>query len=106
MAIRHVIGFDNSNLQVIQTLQAQYKERRQIDKNLGIQNTVRFFALQFGGSDVNRASIQYDYEDLTALQQANEKRNADARWNELNQALFEAGFTVTFSGIAFETTPE
>ena len=42
----------------------------------------RFTLLGFGGADVNRASIQYDYEDLTALQQADEKRTADARWND------------------------
>ncbi len=103
MAIRHVIGFEQ-NQQVIQTLQEQYKERRQIDKNLGIQCGVKFFSLQFGGADVSRASIQYDYESLAALEQANEKRNADARWGELNQALMASGFTVTFSGIAYDIT--
>ncbi len=53
---------------------------------------------------MSRASIQYDYESLAALEQANEKRNADARWGELNQALMASGFTVTFSGIAYDIT--
>ncbi len=58
----------------------------------------------FRRADVSRASIQYDYESLAALEQANEKRNADARWGELNQALMASGFTVTFSGIAYDIT--
>ena len=87
-------------------LQEQYSQRREIDRDLGIDCTVRFFTLDYAGSDSNRSPIQYDYASFSEVQEAQEKRLADPRWAELNQALAQAGLTVTFSGIATDQTPE
>ncbi len=102
---RHVIGFERDPA-VLQLLQEQYSQRREIDRDLGIDCTVRFFTLDYAGSDSNRASIQYDFGSFAEIQEAQEKRIADPRWVELNQALAQAGLAVTFSGIATDQTPE
>ena len=102
---RHVIGFERDPA-VLQLLQEQYSQRREIDRDLGIDCTVRFFTLDYAGSDSNRASIQYDFGSFAEIQEAQEKRIADPRWVELNQALTQAGLAVTFSGIATDQTPE
>ena len=102
---RYVIGFERDPA-VLQVLQEQYSQRREIDRDLGIDCTVRFFTLDYAGSDSNRASIQYDFGSFAEIQEAQEKRIADPRWVELNQALAQAGLAVTFSGIATDQTPE
>ncbi len=103
--VRYIIGFERDPA-VIQLLQEQYSQRREIDRDLGINCTVRFFTLDYAGSDSNRASIQYDFGSFAEIQEAQDKRIADPRWAELNQALAEAGLNVTFSGIAVDQTPE
>ncbi len=103
--VRHVIGFER-NPAVLELLQEQYSQRREIDRDLGIDCTVRFFTLDYAGSDSNRSSIQYDYGSFSEVQEAQDKRLADPRWLELNQALAQAGLAVSFSGIATDQTPE
>lgn len=65
--VRHVIGFER-NPAVLQVLQEQYPQRREIDGELGINCTVRFFTFDYAGSDFNRASIQYDYGSFAEVQ--------------------------------------
>ena len=73
MAVRHILGFER-NPAALQALQDQYRQRREIDRELGINCTVRFYTLDYGGSDSNRASIQYDYASFDEVQQAQDKR--------------------------------
>ena len=105
MAVRHILGFER-NPAALQVLRDQYRQRREIDRELGINCTVRFYTLDYGGSDSNRASIQYDYASFDEVQQAQDKRMADGRWVELNQALMTTGFAVNFSAIATDQTPD
>ena len=104
-SVRHILGFER-NPAVLQLLQEQYSTRREIDRELGINCTVRFFTLDYGGPNSDRASIQYDYLSFADVQDAQDKRLADARWTELNVALAQAGLTITFSGIATDQTPD
>lgn len=102
---RHILGFEN-NPEVVSLLQEQFPLRREIDRDLGIRGAPRLFTLDFGGSDFIKASAQSEFGSLAELQEAMDKRNADSRWKELNQALFQAGLKVTFNGIARDRTPD
>jgi hypothetical protein len=104
MTIRHVLGLE-PNLQVRDLLISQYEERRGIDAELGISGSVRFFISTIAGEQTQRPTIQYEYESLSALAEAQEKRNGNARWNELNQVLTEAGMQIRFNAITNEWTP-
>ena len=105
MAVRQLIGFDN-NPQVMDLLRENYAERRELDKEMGIDSTVRFFQAVFAGPMAGQMSIQYEYESLAAMEEANNKRFANPRWVELNQGLADAGLEIGFHGIMMETTPE
>ena len=87
--VRYVIGFER-NPAVLELLQEQYSQRREIDRDLGIDCTVRFFTLDYAGSDSNRSSIQYDYGSFSEVQEAQDKRLADPRWllHRRNQESF------------------
>ena len=104
-SVRHILGFER-NPAVLQLLQEQYPKRREIDNELGINCTVRLFTLDYAGSVSNRASIQYDYGSFAEVQEAQDKRLADARLTEMNVALGAAGLDITFSGIAVDQTPD
>ena len=104
MTVRHVIGFEN-NQQAMECLNKQWSERRKIDKELGVKGTVRYFVASFFGPNSGTMSIQYEYADLAGVQRANELRNGNARWNQLNQELNATGMKLTISGIATELTP-
>ncbi len=105
MTIRHVLGFAN-NQQAMDCLHKQWSERRNIDNELGVEGSVRYFIGSFFGPNSGNMSIQYEYEDLAAMQRANDLRNGNARWNELNQELFATDMQMTLNGIATEMTPD
>ena len=105
MTVRHIIGFEN-NPEALECLTKQWSERRNIDNELGVEGSVRYFVASFFGPNSGNMSIQYEYADLAAMQKANDLRNGNARWNELNQELFATGMNMTVNGIATETTPE
>ena len=104
MTVRHILAFEN-NQEAMDCLHRQWEERRNIDNELGVPGNVRYFVLSFFGPNSGSMSIQYEYEDLAAMQKANDLRNGNARWNELNAELFATGMTPTVNGIATELTP-
>jgi hypothetical protein len=104
MAIRQIIMFENSP-EAMAHLVENYAERRKIDKELGNTSNVRFFTLGIGGPNTGGMSIQYEYESLAQMEEEQDRRNANARWMELNAGLTAAGFNPTFHGVSFESTP-
>ena len=105
MAVRQIIMFDN-NQAAMTHLQENYAERREIDKELGNTSTVRYFMAAFAGPNSGTMSIQYEYDSLAQLEEEQNRRFANDRWNELNAGLADAGFVPTFQGVIVETTPE
>ena len=105
MTVRHVIGFEN-NQDAMQCLLKQWTERRNIESELGVECTTRYFVASFFGPNSGTVTIQYEYADLAAMQKAIDIRNDNARITELNQELLETGITFSVSGIATEATPE
>jgi len=104
MTIRQILMFENSPT-AMSHLQANYAERRKLDKKLGNKSTVRFFALGIAGPSSGNMSIQYEYDSLAQMEEEQNRRNADKRWMELNAELTAAGFKPMFHGVAFEMTP-
>ena len=105
MTVRQIIGFENNPV-AMDLLRENYKERREIDQELGIECSVRLFTAVFAGPNAGRMSIQYEFENMAAVEEAQAKRIANERWVELNQGLNEAGFQVIFHAISLEQTPE
>ena len=104
MTIRQVIMFDN-NPAAMTHLQEHYTERRQIDHDLGNTSTVRYFSAGIAGPTSGTMSIQYEYDTLAQMEEEQNRRLANDRWIALNNELNATGFTPTFHGVMFETTP-
>ena len=105
MTIRQVMMFDNSP-EAMAHLVENYAERRKLDAELGNTSTVRFFTMQIAGPNSGTMSIQYEYDSLAQMEEEQNRRMSNARWLELNASLTAAGFSPTFHGVAFETTPD
>ena len=104
MTIRQIIMFESSP-EAMAHLTENYEERRRIDAELGNKSTVRFFTMQIAGPNSGTMSIQYEYASLAQMEDEQNKRMGNARWVELNASLTAAGFSPSFHGIAFESTP-
>ena len=105
MTIRHVIIFDN-NQPALTLLQEQYAQRREIESRLGVECSVRYFMATFAGPNFGTMTIQYEYDSLASMEQADDARNADDEWNKLNEALFATDFQPTGMMITVEQTPQ
>ena len=104
MTIRQIIMFESSP-EAMAHLTENYEERRRIDAELGNKSTVRFFTMQIAGPNSGTMSIHYEYASLAQMEDEQNKRMGNARWVELNASLTAAGFSPSFHGIAFESTP-
>jgi len=104
MTIRQIIMFESSP-EAMAHLVENYEERRRIDAELGNTSTVRFFTMQIAGPNSGTMSIQYEYASLAQMEDEQNNRMGNARWVELNASLTAAGFSPSFHGIAFESTP-
>ncbi len=105
MTVRHILGFEN-NQEAMQCLHQQWAERRNIESELGVECTTRYFVDSFFGANSGTMTVQYEYADLAAMQKATDLRSGNARLTELNQELIATGFQLTVNGIATEATPE
>ena len=83
-----------------------YKNFREIDQALGIQCEVRYVLSIYGGETAGSRAIVYTYPDEVQAFEAQEKRQANASYQELAQKLGEAGFAIVGRSLLLDITPD
>ena len=97
-----VLTYTMDNPQVLLDL---YKDFREVDRELDIECEVRYVVSIYAGERSGSRAIVYSYPDEAHAWDAQVKRQANPRFQELGQKLHEAGFTLVERSLLNDITP-